>query len=332
MTKPMIRVQNLAVFAALLALNACGGEAVDLDQDPPERHVDEASRFVMEPATSLWTAGDKLLWTSVTFDLDNGRIRGCQKDRCDSTVIDYVSAVASTVTTTPDQLVFMQGFELHVCSLDGCPAKPKLVYSSLEEVPLSVDASHVYWASVDRAIYRCALTGCKTPSIVSGGQPTDLSPPVVVGDEVYWQVGDELRHAKADGSEPYSVAAKRPLSKLVVAGQTAYFLAEQQQIMTCPISDFSDPQVLVATTSAKFALRADAGGVFWLEQDAVVRFCAAGGCEDGAVEVTPPNAYAFTIDESFVYWSERIHKAGTQMASPTLEPGVIAGNIHRTPR
>jgi hypothetical protein len=41
-----------------LALNVCGGQAVDLDQDPSEQNIDEASRFVMEAATTLFCTAE----------------------------------------------------------------------------------------------------------------------------------------------------------------------------------------------------------------------------------------------------------------------------------
>jgi hypothetical protein len=329
-TKPALRIAVL--YPLLAALSACGGHAVDLDQAADVPKAEDASRIVNEPATALWTAGDHLFWTSTVSVGDNGRVRGCLTSGCDGSIIDYALAFPDSVVASPTHLVFARGSIL-ACPIAGCGLAPSAVYAG-HALRLALDADFVYWSELsDRSIYRCPISGCQVPSTVASGQ-VSLDDVLVVADgDVYWRSGDELRVGKGDGSEPYRVAVRRAdTAQLAIVEQTAYFVDRQNQILNCAISDCADPQVLVPSTTEKFGLRADAGGVFWLEKNDAVHFCAASGCSTGPHAVTPPQVFTFAIDERYVYWSERVENIFASMSSPTMEAGVTGGAIHRTAR
>lgn len=323
----------------LVLVSACGGRAVALDAatdaaDMPESTL-ESEPLVNEHATRLWNMGDHLLWTSTVWEYDNGALRGCRTSNCEESVIQYgAGAFPDSVSGSTTHLAFL--FQsIHACPLEGCGAKPVDVYYPEGAFRLALDANAVYWmdGARDESVYRCPLSGCETPTAIASKQRANSDDIFVIGDEVYWRAYDELRRAKSDGSAPHELVLKHPdLDQFTLTEDRVYLVDKQQNVLYCKLADCAEPQVLVDTTTEKFALRADATGVFWLEKDNAVHSCAASGCESGPSPVTPKRAYAFAIDHDFVYWSERIPTADAKQRSPTMEFGAVGGNIWRSPR
>jgi hypothetical protein len=325
---------SCAAFVVLLS--GCGGHAVDLD-DPttaPAESSQMDDTLVHGPsATYLWLAGERLFLTGVyRYDVVP-TLRSCLKSHCDDSLIDYTEVEPGSVALSAHDLVFWRE-SIFACKESGCGQGPSLVYDGYDATQLAFDGSYVYWASVnDSSVYRCPLAGCQTPSEIASRQFPVEEPPVVVGDQAYWRVDDELRHTRVDGSAPVEVAIRYPqIADLNIVDETAYFVDEQNRIRSCPIADCSDPQVFVDSEAQKFMLRADAAGVFWLEKDYAVHFCEAAGCSSGPKKVTPELVYMFAIDESYVYWSEKTPGDPGGASAPTQESGFTGGPIHRTPR
>lgn len=336
MRKLQQRLSPLPRLMGLLTLlGACAGRTVELDRDATESAAPEpqlkSTLVIGEHATRLWTFGDRLLWMTTLYVGENGDLRGCRTSACQDTVLAYDVAVPDSVIGSPARVAFSLG-GIRSCLLEGCDRKSSVVYGA-DATQLALDADHVYWlATWDLSVYSCPLSGCETPTTVAAKQSTNDNSIFVVDGEAYWRVEDELRHAKTDGSEPYQVVVKhRSMNQLTLTSGYAYFVDEQQHILRCSLSGCTEPEPVVTTDTPKFTLRADAKGVFWLERDDAVHACAASGCDAGPSSVTPPQVYAFAIDDEFVYWSERI-EGDAKQPSPTMESGVIGGNIRRSSR
>lgn len=332
---------KLGAFAALLAaLSGCGGKAVDLDHtteqtEAPDDKTD-ATRVVNEPAKYIWSAGEHLLWTNFNTLSDSGKIRGCLKSHCSDSIIDYAQALPESVVVSPKSVVFGR-FGIQACPVEGCGREPSVVYQTANWLHFALDDEYVYWdGGGDLTIYRCPVSGCQTPTTVASGHSPSDDHLVLTGDQIYWQEDGELRHTKADGtsSSPPAVEMQRSdIGQLTVGGDFAYFVDKQNRIRMCRVGQcFVDQPVLANTTTEKFQVQADALGVFWLEKDDTVHFCADTGCESGPIAVTPPRVYTFTIDEGFIYWSENVKDPAAGSFSPTMESDASAGNIHRTAR